>query len=79
MLSNMFPLDMITIREYLALRGRNIWEEWFDTLGAPAAAKVTTAVVRNEQGDFSKTSVSTTASENAGSNSAPPSRIDSVS
>ncbi len=29
---------MITVREYLALRGRNPWEEWFESLDAPQHA-----------------------------------------
>lgn len=45
---------MITIREYLDLRGRNVWEDWFECLNAPAADKVTTAQVSNEQGEHRK-------------------------
>ncbi len=44
---------MITIREYLDANGRSIFAKWFEGLNAPAAAKVTTALVRIEQGNFS--------------------------
>ena len=44
---------MITIREYLDVNGRSIFAKWFEGLNAPAAAKVTTALVRIEQGNFS--------------------------
>jgi putative addiction module killer protein len=44
---------MITIREYLDANGRSIFAKWFEALHAPAAAKVTTALVRIEQGNFS--------------------------
>jgi len=44
---------MITIREYLDVNGRSIFAKWFEELNAPAAAKVTTALVRIEQGNFS--------------------------
>jgi putative component of toxin-antitoxin plasmid stabilization module len=44
---------MITIREYLDASGRSIFAKWFEGLNAPAAAKVTTALVRIERGNFS--------------------------
>jgi len=44
---------VVEIREYLDLVGRSPFAEWFDSLNAPAAAKVTTALVRLEQGNFS--------------------------
>jgi putative addiction module killer protein len=44
---------MITIREYLDVNGRSIFAKWFEGLNASAAAKVTTALVRIEQGNFS--------------------------
>lgn len=44
---------MVEIREYLDLVGRSPFAGWFDSLNAPAAAKVTTALVRLEQGNFS--------------------------
>jgi putative addiction module killer protein len=46
---------MITIREYLDPRGRSPFAKWFESLNARAAAKVTTALVRIEQGNFSNT------------------------
>lgn len=46
---------MITIREYLEPSGRSPFAKWFETLNPPAAAKVTTALVRIEQGNFSNT------------------------
>jgi putative addiction module killer protein len=46
---------MVTIREYLDARGRSPFAKWFDDLNAPAAAKVTTALVRIQQGNFSNT------------------------
>jgi putative component of toxin-antitoxin plasmid stabilization module len=44
---------MITIREYIDLDGRSPYAKWFNRLNAPAAAKVATAIVRMEQGNFS--------------------------
>ena len=44
---------MITIREYIGLDGRSPYAKWFNRLNAPAAAKVATAIVRMEQGNFS--------------------------
>ena len=44
---------MIIIREYIDLDGRSFYAKWFNRLNAPAAAKVTTAIVRMEQGNFS--------------------------
>jgi putative addiction module killer protein len=46
---------MVTIREYLDTRGRSLFAKWFEDLNAPAAAKVTTALVRIEQGNLSNT------------------------
>ena len=46
---------MVTITEYLEPGGRDPFANWFETLNAPAAAKVTTALVRIEQGNFSNT------------------------
>lgn len=46
---------MIAIREYVDRRGRSPFAKWFESLNAPAAAKVTTALVRIEQGNFSNT------------------------
>ena len=44
---------MVTIREYLDPKGRSPFAKWFRSLNAPAAAKVTTVLVRIEQGNFS--------------------------
>jgi len=44
---------MITIREYIDPDGRSLYAKWFNRLNAPAAAKVATALVRMEQGNFS--------------------------
>jgi putative addiction module killer protein len=44
---------MVTIREYLDLNGRSPYAKWFNRLNAPAAAKVATALIRMEQGNFS--------------------------
>ena len=44
---------MITIREYIDLNGHSPYAKWFNRLNAPAAAKITTAVVRMELGNFS--------------------------
>jgi putative addiction module killer protein len=44
---------MVGVREYLDLSGRSPYAEWFDSLNAQAAAKVTTAVTRISQGNFS--------------------------
>jgi putative addiction module killer protein len=44
---------MITIKEYVDATGKSQYAAWFDTLNAPAAAKVATALLRMEQGNFS--------------------------
>ena len=44
---------MIVIREYIDLNGRSPYAKWFNRLNASAAAKVATALVRMEQGNFS--------------------------
>jgi putative addiction module killer protein len=44
---------MITVREYIDSNGRSPFARWFNQLRAPAAAKVVTALVRMEQGNFS--------------------------
>lgn len=43
----------IAVREYLDEYGRSRFAEWFNTLNAPAAAKVATALLRIEAGNFS--------------------------
>jgi putative addiction module killer protein len=44
---------MIEVRLYVDLSGRNPFGRWFDALDAAAAAKVTAAVTRIEQGNLS--------------------------
>ena len=44
---------MMEIREYTTLDGNSPFAHWFNELDAQAAAKVTTALVRMEQGNFS--------------------------
>lgn len=46
---------MLELRYYLASDGVSPFEEWFSGLHAPAAAKVTTALARLEQGNLSNT------------------------
>ena len=46
---------MITIREYIDPDGHSPYAKWFNRLNATAAAKVATALVRMEQGNFSTT------------------------
>lgn len=43
---------MIEVREYLKADGRSPYAKWFNSLNAPAAAKVTIAVTRMAQGHF---------------------------
>jgi len=40
-------------KQFEAQDGRRPFEDWFVGLNAPAAAKVTTAIIRMEQGNFS--------------------------
>jgi putative addiction module killer protein len=49
----MLPSDSVEILEYLEPNGRSPSAEWFDSLNAPAAAKVVIAVTRLSQGNFS--------------------------
>ncbi len=44
---------MVEIREYLGRSDRSPFGEWFESLDSIAAAKVTVALVRLEQGNFS--------------------------
>jgi putative addiction module killer protein len=44
---------VVVVREYLDSSGRSPFARWFDTLNAPAAARVTTALARMEAGNFS--------------------------
>jgi putative addiction module killer protein len=55
MVTRVLPCIMLTIREYLDPNGHSAFAKWFSGLNAPAAAKVTTSLVRIEQGKFSNT------------------------
>jgi putative addiction module killer protein len=47
-------MSMVTdVREYIDEAGRSPFGKWFDGLKGPAAAKVTTALERITQGNFS--------------------------
>jgi putative addiction module killer protein len=46
-------VHMIEVREYLDTEGNSPYAKWFDRLNVTAAVKVTTAVHRMEQGNFS--------------------------
>ena len=46
---------MVEVREYLDAHGHSPFAKWFEILNAPAAAKITTAMVRIEQSNFSNT------------------------
>lgn len=43
---------MLEVREFLDDHGRSPFAAWFDALNAPAAAKVSTALNRVEQGNL---------------------------
>lgn len=45
---------VVMLREYLDEAGRSPFGRWFEDLDATAAAKVTTALARIEQGNFSR-------------------------
>ena len=49
----MLPFGMIKVRYYLAGDGSSPFEDWFAGLDAVAAAKVSVALARIEQGNFS--------------------------
>ncbi len=49
----MLPLKLVEVLEYLEPDGDSPYAEWFDSLNAPAAAKVAIAVARLSQGNFS--------------------------
>jgi len=50
----MLPLDdVITLKEYLDQKGQSPFGRWLEGLDAVAAAMVTTALTRIEQGNFS--------------------------
>jgi putative addiction module killer protein len=44
---------MIAVREYLDATGRSPFAAWFEELNAQAAAKVSVAIIRLGQGNFS--------------------------
>jgi putative addiction module killer protein len=44
---------VIELRGYIDKQGKQCFAEWFENLDAPAAAKVTIALTRMEQGNFS--------------------------
>ena len=46
---------MVKVSEYIDERGKSPYAEWHDHLDAKAAAKVSTALYRLEQGNFSNT------------------------
>jgi putative addiction module killer protein len=47
------PVPEIDIREYIDPSGRSPFARWFDALNATAAARVTIALTRLAQGNFS--------------------------
>ncbi len=49
----MLPYGVIELRYYLAGDGKSPFEEWFSGLNAAAAAKVSVALARLEQGNLS--------------------------
>ena len=50
-----YHLQVLSVLEYPDERGKSPFGEWFDRLNAEAAAKVTTALFRIEQGSLSNT------------------------
>src|SRR5271155_3386957 len=44
---------MVELLHYLDPHGNSPFEEWFNRLNAPASAKITTALIRIGQGNFS--------------------------
>jgi putative addiction module killer protein len=49
----MLPSTLIEVREYIGADGGSPYGKWFDSLNAPAAAKVAIAVTRMQHGNFS--------------------------
>lgn len=45
---------MPVIKEFLEQNGQSLFAKWFDDLNSEAAAKITTALYRLEQGNFSR-------------------------
>ncbi len=50
---HVLPLVVIDVREYIDATGGSPYAVWFDSLSAPAAAKVAIAVARMAQGNLS--------------------------
>lgn len=65
----MLPCGMIELREYADTTGKIPFAIWFEKLNAPAAAKITTALIRLEQGNFSNVKVLARECWNTGSTS----------
>ena len=53
MVTLVLPFEKVAVREYVDHRGSSPFALWFDSLDAPAAAKVTTAIYRMELGNLS--------------------------
>lgn len=53
MVSYVLPLAMVEVAEYLDRSGRSPYAAWFDRLNREAAAKVSAALARMQQGNFS--------------------------
>ncbi|MGO9863002.1 MAG: type II toxin-antitoxin system RelE/ParE family toxin [Terriglobales bacterium] len=49
----MLPSYSVEVLEYLDWNGRSPYADWFDSLSAPAAAKVAVAITRLAIGNFS--------------------------
>jgi putative addiction module killer protein len=49
----MLPLRTVEVLEYLDRNGRSPYAAWFDSLNAPAAARVAVALAGLEQGNLS--------------------------
>ena len=69
------PSGMLTVREYLDLRGRNPWDEWFESLDAPAEPQITAAKGPDATGNISGTKVPEPGAMNAGSDLPPDNRL----
>jgi hypothetical protein len=70
MVTDMVPLPMVDVREYLDSGGRSPYAEWFDGLNAQAAAKVAVVVTRLGKGIFPKSRESAPVFTNTQSTSA---------
>ena len=54
MVTYMLPSNAVELREYIDASGQSPYARWFNKLNAQAAAKLTTAVTRLSQGNFSQ-------------------------